>query len=108
MRRQRRMSVTIQVQAWLPRPQKKDPTKLTKKTFEQWVTVGRAPVLFHDSKVVLVRQFGSESLYHPSGEMDMGGFRRDHPAAKNIPEPHGRWRIHPDSVKALATARVFG
>jgi len=105
MRRRCLKSVTVQVEAPMPRPHKLDKKRMTKKRFPTWVSVGRAKLLYHDSKIVLVRQFGSESLYHPSVQMDFGGFHRNHPQAKNIPEGHGRWRLHPDSVKALADAR---
>lgn len=78
---------------------------MTKKMFLQWVSVGRAKVLYHDREIVLLRAFGSESLFQPSGHASLTSFNRKHPASKNIPEPHGRWRIHPDSVKTLKVAR---
>lgn len=103
--RRRLKSVTIQVEAPMPRPHKRDKTRMTKKRFPTWVSVGRAKLLYHDDKIVLVRQFGSESLYSPRGDMELAGFNRNHPQAKNIPQDHGGWRLHPDSVRALAAAR---
>ena len=95
----RKLHVTIQVSAYMPKTYLKGGEKrLTKKTFSTWVSVGRFPVLYHDKSVILVRQFGSHSLYHADGTMSMAGYHRDHPGAHRIPARHGTWRIHPDSI----------
>ena len=96
-------STPIQVEAFVPQPQKKDKTKLTKKRFRTWVTVGRAKILYLDRKIVLVRQFDSESIYGVrDGRGQSVAYHRKHPGAKRIPEHSFGWRIHPDALKALA------
>lgn len=83
------MRVTIQVQE-------------TRKPYN-WKTVFPGRVLYADRQIILVRACGSHSSFQPNGEMRGVGYLRTHPHAKNVPERHGRWRIHPDSLKKLNT-----
>jgi hypothetical protein len=102
----KRRTVTVEIEAWKPRPYLRDKTRMTKKTFPTWVNLGKWPVLYHDQDVVVVKQFGSISLYEPTtGQMRMGGYRRDHLKAKLVPESHGGWRLSPESVKQFTIRR---
>lgn len=67
----------------------------------KWQTVAWATVLYADSTVVLVRAFGTESMYRPDGEERLVGWTVGHPGVENLPEPMWRWRIHPASVARL-------
>ncbi len=99
--------VTVQVEAWLPRTlaTKNGTQRKTKKLFRTWASLGSWPVLYAGREGILVRQFGSLSIYHSDGSMSMAGFNRDHPAAKRVPAKHGSWRLEPESVKHLGIGR---
>lgn len=98
----KRQSVLVQVEAWQPRRQIRWTSRLTKKLFRVWFNVGRWPVLYADREVVIVKQFGSVSVYsRQSGDYSSAGFMAEHPAANRIPERHGRWRLEESSLKKV-------
>lgn len=97
----KRRFVMIQVETWLPRPSRRDPTKMTKELETRWINVCRASVLFADKNDVVVRQLGSISHYGPRGEMRSAGYNASHPGAHKVPEKHGWWRINPKSMERL-------
>jgi hypothetical protein len=73
------------------------------------VVIGRAKVLYVDSEVLLVRQFGSESLYHSkSGCGNLFSHNPSHPASKQIPKNHTRSRLTAKSVNAIRAALGLG
>jgi len=81
------MRVTIQVQE-------------TRKPYD-WKSVFPARVLFASRELIVVKGCGSHSFFYGTGQMRMAGYRPAHPHAKNVPDRHGSWRIHPDSVKRI-------
>jgi hypothetical protein len=70
-----------------------------------WINVGRWSVLYFDRDVIVVKQFGTVSLYDSSGQADLAGFKPDHQKAAMIPARQYGWRLSADSVAALKSRR---
>lgn len=70
-----------------------------------WRNAFTARVLFADSQIILVRGCGSHSSFHSNGHFRSAGYNPNHPAAKNIPKRHGKWRLHPGSLTRLGLGK---
>lgn len=86
------MRVTIQVQ-------------LARKPYA-WQNVFPARVLFANRDLIVVKGCGSHSFFYGTGDMRMSSYNPQHPHAKSVPDRHGRWRIHPDSLKRIKAKLV--
>lgn len=99
----KRRYVTVQVETFLPRVYVRGGfAHETIRRYPTQVELGRWPVLYVDREVIVVRQFGSVSLYErTTGRMIIAGYNKKHVKARLVPERHGWWRIAPASLIAL-------
>ena len=98
----RKPTVIIQVSAYLPKMlMVEGKERPSRKRYLTWVSVGRHPLLYCDRENIIVRQFGSVSIYVRDGSMRSAGYKLDHPNADRIPYRPRNWRVHPDSVAQL-------
>lgn len=105
MKSKRKPTVIIEIETFLPRPLKTNPERYTQKRYRTWMSLGPWPVLYHDHTIIIVRQFGSVSLYQPNGHFQSAGYDMRHPKAGLIPRTHCSWRINPESIKKLRQKR---